>query len=512
MRYTLHLAACLTLCTASASETVRNWQEGTLMSAEAYKEAPAPSDAVAVTESDAPGRVMINRALEKLIGLPGQRSWSNFWGYVIDTTTLRYIAISKRAINIPVGAAMKCTASGDRVYLLDESGKELRLKLIKATILGVSRSERARAAPQISQQTATAAQHEASPTSAAASSAPAIHDPRPTQPETSQQVVSVASPSTGDGEPQNAEEAYRRAVHLVQTQHLNDAVSMFNRAVMLKPDWALAFAARARALYESKKYVEAISDCDAAIRLDPTHAEWYDLRGLAYSYSGQHARALEDYNRAIDMNSNIAAYYNNRGWAYRELGQPQKAIADLTTTIQMSPAFAIGYENRAIAFAQLKDWARAIADYTAAIQLNPVSRNYQKRAEARLSIGDRNGAEEDQRKVAQLDSAAQGQQQGVNRVGNGISPPVVLYKVDPTYTEEARSARYSGTVVLQVIVDPGGFARDIKVVRSLGMGLDDKAIEAVRKWKFRPGYKNGQAVAVQATIEVNFRLFEDATK
>ena len=46
----------------------------------------------------------------------------------------------------------------------------------------------------------------------------------------------------------------------------------------------------------------------------------------------------------------------------------------------------------------------------------------------------------------------------------------------------------------------------------MGMGLDDKAIEAVRKWKFRPGYKNGQAVAAQATIEVNFRLFNDATK
>ena len=54
--------------------------------------------------------------------------------------------------------------------------------------------------------------------------------------------------------------------------------------------------------------------------------------------------------------------------------------------------------------------------------------------------------------------------------------------------------------------------RDIRVLRSLGFGLDEKAIEAVKKWKFRPGSKNGQAVAVQATIEVNFRLFKDATK
>jgi len=94
----------------------------------------------------------------------------------------------------------------------------------------------------------------------------------------------------------------------------------------------------------------------------------------------------------------------------------------------------------------------------------------------------------------------------VFRVGGGVSAPVVLYKVDPEYSEEARKAKYSGTVVLQLVVDPAGKARDIRVVRSLGLGLDEKAIEAVNKWKFRPGVKNGQPVSVQATIEVNFRL------
>jgi len=95
---------------------------------------------------------------------------------------------------------------------------------------------------------------------------------------------------------------------------------------------------------------------------------------------------------------------------------------------------------------------------------------------------------------------------GVFKVGGGVSAPQVLYKVDPEYSEEARKAKYSGTVVLQLIVDASGRARDIKVVRSLGLGLDEKAIEAVNKWKFRPGVKNGQPVAVMATIEVNFRL------
>jgi protein TonB len=95
---------------------------------------------------------------------------------------------------------------------------------------------------------------------------------------------------------------------------------------------------------------------------------------------------------------------------------------------------------------------------------------------------------------------------GVYRVGGGVSQPTVILKVDPEYSEEARKAKYSGTVMLAVIVDAEGHARDIHVVKSLGMGLDEKAIEAVEKWKFKPGMRGGQPVNVRATIEVNFRL------
>ena len=95
---------------------------------------------------------------------------------------------------------------------------------------------------------------------------------------------------------------------------------------------------------------------------------------------------------------------------------------------------------------------------------------------------------------------------GVFRVGGGVSAPAVLFKVDPEYSEEARKAKYSGTVLLSVIVDSEGHARDIRVLKSLGMGLDEKAVEAVQKWKFKPGMKGGTAVNVRAQIEVNFRL------
>jgi TonB family protein len=95
---------------------------------------------------------------------------------------------------------------------------------------------------------------------------------------------------------------------------------------------------------------------------------------------------------------------------------------------------------------------------------------------------------------------------GVYRVGGGVTAPALLYKVEPEYSEEARKAKYQGTVTLYVEVDSAGHATNMKVIHSLGLGLDEKAIEAVKKWKFRPGTKDGKPVTVAALIEVNFRL------
>jgi TonB family protein len=92
------------------------------------------------------------------------------------------------------------------------------------------------------------------------------------------------------------------------------------------------------------------------------------------------------------------------------------------------------------------------------------------------------------------------------KVGGGVTAPQVLYKAEPEYSELARAAKYQGSVLLYVEIGPDGKAHNIQVVRSLGLGLDQKAIEAVSQWQFRPGTKDGQPVTVQATIEVNFRL------
>jgi periplasmic protein TonB len=96
---------------------------------------------------------------------------------------------------------------------------------------------------------------------------------------------------------------------------------------------------------------------------------------------------------------------------------------------------------------------------------------------------------------------------GVFRVGGGVSAPRPVFTPDPEYSEEARKAKYQGTCVLWLIVGPDGKPRDIKVSRTLGLGLDEKAIEAVKQWKFEPAMKDGKPVAVQINVEVSFRLY-----
>jgi protein TonB len=96
---------------------------------------------------------------------------------------------------------------------------------------------------------------------------------------------------------------------------------------------------------------------------------------------------------------------------------------------------------------------------------------------------------------------------GVYRIGGGVSAPQLIYGPDPEFSEEARKAKYQGTVILWMIVGTDGRTHEIRVQRSLGMGLDEKAIDAVRVWRFEPARKNGQPVAVQINVEVNFRLY-----
>lgn len=96
---------------------------------------------------------------------------------------------------------------------------------------------------------------------------------------------------------------------------------------------------------------------------------------------------------------------------------------------------------------------------------------------------------------------------GAYSVGGSVTAPVPIFKPDPPYSEEARKAKHQGTVVLYIIVDANGNVTEARVVKPLGLGLDEKALETVRTWKFKPGLRNGTPVAVKVMVEVLFRLF-----
>src|SRR5215472_10094187 len=94
------------------------------------------------------------------------------------------------------------------------------------------------------------------------------------------------------------------------------------------------------------------------------------------------------------------------------------------------------------------------------------------------------------------------------RVGGGVTAPIAIKTPDPEYSNKARDACRQGTVVLWLIVDSSGKPRNVRVTRALGMGLDEQAIKAVNRWRFKPSTKDGQPVAVMINVEVNFVLYE----
>jgi TonB family protein len=96
---------------------------------------------------------------------------------------------------------------------------------------------------------------------------------------------------------------------------------------------------------------------------------------------------------------------------------------------------------------------------------------------------------------------------GVFKIGHGVTPPRPIHAPDPEFSEKARRAHFQGTCVLLMVVDQDGKPRDIRVTKPLGKGLDEKAVEAVRSWRFDPARKDGKPVAVEIAVEVDFHLY-----
>jgi protein TonB len=95
----------------------------------------------------------------------------------------------------------------------------------------------------------------------------------------------------------------------------------------------------------------------------------------------------------------------------------------------------------------------------------------------------------------------------VRRIGGSVSAPVVLFAPQAEFSEEARKAKVSGNVLVDFQVDEQGHPTHVRVLRGIGLGLDEKAVESVRQYRFKPAMENGKPVVVEMQVEVNFQIF-----
>ncbi|CAN5496244.1 hypothetical protein BH10ACI4_BH10ACI4_25630 [soil metagenome] len=96
---------------------------------------------------------------------------------------------------------------------------------------------------------------------------------------------------------------------------------------------------------------------------------------------------------------------------------------------------------------------------------------------------------------------------GPRRVGGGVSAPEVVLAVEPEFSEEARRAKVMGNVLVNLWVDAQGNPSHVRVIRGVGMGLDERAVAAVKQYRFKPAMEGGKPVTVELNIEVNFQIF-----
>jgi len=205
----------------------------------------------------------------------------------------------------------------------------------------------------------------------------------------------------------------------------------------------------------------------------------------------------------------------------RNQGQPEEADALFKNALAIQDPQSLDAANTMQIYAQFlrkqgrPDEAadfdtRAAAALKAAIQ-TPIKAVLQEAAERAAQFRSQtanNQATGDGSQVSSQSSAAPKAvaPNGVYTIGGDVSQPQLVKKVEPSYSELARVAQFEGSVGLSVVIGTDGTAQNIQVTKPLGFGLDEKAIEAVSQWQFKPGTKQGQAVPVFAHIEVNFRL------
>ena len=195
----------------------------------------------------------------------------------------------------------------------------------------------------------------------------------------------------------------RRGIRSYDLGEYENAILSYEKAINLKPDYAIAYYNRGCVNTKLGESERAIADYSKAIELKPDLAEAYNNRGYTYKKIGESEKAIADYSKAIELKPDLAEVYNNRGNAYDRLGESEKAIADYSKAIELKPDYAEAYYNRGVTYRKLGESEEAIADYSKAIELNPKDKEaYEARAKVYYSLGEEEKAAADEEAASKL--------------------------------------------------------------------------------------------------------------
>jgi|GEM_PF-900597 uncharacterized membrane protein/Tfp pilus assembly protein PilF len=167
----------------------------------------------------------------------------------------------------------------------------------------------------------------------------------------------------------DADAYYNLGVSYGKLGNYTQAISDFDRAIEINPEYADAYKGRGVAYGNLGNYTQAISDFDRAIEINPDYAMAYYDRGVVYEILGNNRQAISDFDRAIEINPEYAEAYNGRGLAYGKLGNNRQAISDFDRAIEINPDYAMAYHNRAVVYGILGNHMQEIEDLQKAARL-----------------------------------------------------------------------------------------------------------------------------------------------
>jgi len=231
-------------------------------------------------------------------------------------------------------------------------------------------------------------------------------------------------------------------------------------------------------------------------------------RAADFASRGNLDEAIAEYQQALKRQPKSVLAQSALGMAYVQLGDLRSKNGDADGAIDayqkasaLEPAEPYWHERLGTALEKKGDHDGALREYRTAAELLPLDDGLQTQYEQFAGIP------EDQRTSCEKPHKAE----AIHRPGTfqgKVSAPIPLWKPDPGYSDWARRAKLQGTVVLWITIDRDGNVACMRNVRPLGLGLDAKALETVRTWKFQPSTRGDEPVPVRVMAEVSFKLFD----